>query len=47
MQREDGSTFHKVSGLTWPGFDISPDTDKQDRYILVQLLLVQLCMVQV
>lgn len=33
MQREDGSTFHKVSGLTWPGFDISPDTDKQDRYI--------------
>lgn len=33
MQRQDGSTFHKVSGLTWPGFDISPDTDTQPRYI--------------
>lgn len=33
MQRQDGSTFHKVAGLTWPGFDISPDTDTQQRYI--------------
>ena len=33
MQRQDGSTFHKVSGLTWPGFDISPETDTQPRYI--------------
>lgn len=33
MQRQDGSTFHKVAGLTWPGFDISPDTDTQPRYI--------------
>lgn len=33
MQRKDGSTFHKVSGMQWPGFDKSPDTDTQDRYI--------------
>ena len=33
MQRSDGSTFHKVAGSSWPGFDISPDTDTQDRYI--------------
>lgn len=33
MQRKDGSTFHKVSGLKWPGFDITPDTDTQDRWI--------------
>ena len=33
MQRTDGSTFHKVAGSQWPGFDISPDTDTQDRYI--------------
>lgn len=33
MQRKDGSTFHKVSGLTWPSFEISPDTDTQPRYI--------------
>lgn len=33
MQRADGSTFHKVAGTQWPGFDISPDTDTQDRYI--------------
>ncbi len=33
MQRKDGSTFHKVSGMKWPGFDVSPDTDHQDRYI--------------
>lgn len=33
MQRADGSTFHKVAGSQWPGFDISPDTDTQDRYI--------------
>lgn len=33
MQRADGSTFHKVAGSQWPSFDISPDTDTQDRYI--------------
>ncbi|WP_286034651.1 glycoside hydrolase family 9 protein [Megamonas hypermegale] len=33
MQRQDGSTFHKVAGLTWPSFEISPDTDTQQRYI--------------
>ena len=33
MQRADGSTFHKVSGAQWPGFDKSPDTDTQQRYI--------------
>ena len=33
MQRKDGSTFHKVAGSKWPGFDVSPDTDTQDRYI--------------
>lgn len=33
MQRRDGSMFHKVAGLKWPGFDKSPDTDTQDRYI--------------
>ena len=33
MQRADGSTFHKVAGANWPGFDISPDTDTQDRFI--------------
>ena len=33
MQRKDGSTFHKVSGIKWPGFDVSPDTDTQDRYL--------------
>ena len=33
MQRADGSTFHKVAGTKWPGFDASPDTDTQDRYI--------------
>lgn len=33
MQRADGSTFHKVAGAQWPGFDITPDTDTQDRYI--------------
>ena len=33
MQRKDGSMFHKVAGLAWPGFDKSPDTDTQDRYI--------------
>ena len=24
MQRSDGSTFHKISGAQWPGFDKSP-----------------------
>jgi endoglucanase len=33
MQRKDGSTFHKVAGTKWPGFDVSPDTDSQDRYL--------------
>lgn len=33
MQRIDGSTFHKVAGSKWPGFDVSPDTDTQDRFI--------------
>ena len=33
MQRADGSTFHKVAGANWPGFDITPDTDTQDRFI--------------
>lgn len=33
MQREDGSTFHKISGSQWPGFDKSPDTDTQQRYL--------------
>lgn len=33
MQRADGSTFHKVAGSQWPGFDVTPDTDTQDRYI--------------
>ena len=33
MQRKDGSTFHKVSGATWPGFDKSPDTDTQPRFL--------------
>ena len=33
MQRQDGSTFHKVSGAQWPGFDKTPDTDTQDRFI--------------
>ena len=33
MQRRDGSTFHKVAGSQWPGFDISPDSDTQDRFI--------------
>ena len=33
MMRKDGSTFHKVSGAQWPGFDKSPDTDTQDRFL--------------
>jgi endoglucanase len=33
MQRRDGSTFHKVAGAQWPSFEISPDTDTQDRFI--------------
>lgn len=33
MQRKDGSFFHKVAGAQWPGFDKSPDTDTQQRYI--------------
>ena len=33
MQRSDGSTFHKISGAQWPGFDKSPDTDTQQRYL--------------
>lgn len=33
MQRSDGSTFHKVAGSKWPGFDVTPDTDTQDRFI--------------
>lgn len=33
MQRVDGSTFHKVAGANWPGFDITPDTDTQERFI--------------
>lgn len=33
MQRSDGSTFHKVAGAKWPGFDVTPDTDTQDRFI--------------
>ena len=33
MERRDGSMFHKVAGLSWPGFDKSPDTDTQERYI--------------
>lgn len=33
MQRRDGSLFHKVSGMKWPGFEVSPDTDTQKRYI--------------
>lgn len=33
MQRKDGSTFHKVAGAQWPGFDKSPDSDLQDRFL--------------
>ncbi len=33
MMRRDGSTFHKVAGAQWPGFDKSPDTDTQERFI--------------
>ena len=33
MQRSDGSTFHKVAGAQWPGFDKSPDTDDQPFFI--------------
>ena len=33
MMRKDGSTFHKVSGAQWPGFDKSPDSDTQDRFL--------------
>ena len=33
MQRQDGSTFHKVAGAQWPGFDKTPDTDTQERFI--------------
>ena len=33
MMRKDGSTFHKVSGAQWPGFDKSPDTDTQERFL--------------
>lgn len=33
MQRKDGSFFHKVAGAQWPGFDKSPDSDTQQRYI--------------
>jgi len=33
MQRSDGSTFHKVAGAQWPGFDKSPDTDTQERFV--------------
>lgn len=33
MQRKDGSTFHKVAGAQWPGFDKSPDTDDQPFFI--------------
>ena len=33
MQRADGSTFHKVAGKSWPGFDKTPDSDTQDRFI--------------
>lgn len=33
MQRKDGSTFHKVSGAQWPGFDKTPDTDDQPRFL--------------
>lgn len=33
MMRKDGSTFHKVAGAQWPGFDKSPDSDTQDRFL--------------
>jgi len=33
MQRADGSTFHKVAGANWPGFDVTPDSDTQPFYI--------------
>ncbi|SDG07749.1 non-processive endocellulase [Selenomonas sp. WCT3] len=33
MMRKDGSTFHKVSGAQWPGFDKSPDSDTQERFL--------------
>ncbi len=33
MMRRDGSTFHKVAGAQWPGFDKSPDTDTQERFL--------------
>ena len=33
MQREDGSTFHKVAGIQWTGA-VRPDEDLQPRYIL-------------
>jgi len=33
MQREDGMVYHKVSGLSWPGMDVSPASDTQERYI--------------
>lgn len=33
MQRKDGSTFHKVAGAKWPGFDATPDNDTQPFYI--------------
>ena len=33
MQREDGSTFHKVAGIQWTG-SVTPDDDQQPRYVL-------------
>ena len=33
MQRPDGSTYHKVAGANWPGFEASPDSDTQPFYI--------------
>ncbi|ADU31633.1 glycoside hydrolase family 9 protein [Evansella cellulosilytica] len=33
MQREDGVVYHKVSGLEWPGMDVKPVEDTQDRYV--------------
>ena len=33
MQRPDGSVFHKVAGAYWPGLNVNPLEDTQDRYI--------------
>ncbi|MFB6152164.1 MAG: glycoside hydrolase family 9 protein [Haloarculaceae archaeon] len=33
MQRPDGAVYHKVGGDRWPGLDVRPSEDTQDRYV--------------